>query len=59
MKGKCIVCGKDATTVCSVCKRACYCSRSCQKRDWDQHKLVCNKLQKDYSNRDYVTENEE
>jgi hypothetical protein len=24
-----------------VCHSACYCSKSCQKRDWPAHKLTC------------------
>ncbi|NGX32079.1 MAG: hypothetical protein K1060chlam4_00117 [Candidatus Anoxychlamydiales bacterium] len=35
---------------CSKCKTALYCSTSCQRKDWSQHKIVCvekNNLQKD------------
>ena len=35
---------------CSQCKIAFYCSRSCQKKDWSEHKIVCvekSNLQKD------------
>ena len=28
--------------VCGVCRNAFYCSKDCQKADWDQHKLSCN-----------------
>lgn len=27
--------------VCGRCRKACYCSRECQKRDWKQHKKSC------------------
>eukprot|EP00026_Physarum_polycephalum_P006017 Phypoly_transcript_06057.p1 GENE.Phypoly_transcript_06057~~Phypoly_transcript_06057.p1 ORF type:complete len:614 (+),score=63.59 Phypoly_transcript_06057:59-1843(+) len=29
---------------CSRCAAAWYCSQECQKKDWPQHKQVCNKL---------------
>lgn len=37
----CSVCGKEATTKCSICKKAYYCSKECQKNAWPQHKPVC------------------
>jgi hypothetical protein len=35
------------TMVCSVCSVARYCSRSCQKEDWKEHKLECKKWEED------------
>jgi hypothetical protein len=29
---------------CSRCRQACYCSQSCQRRDWKYHKRYCNKF---------------
>mgnify|MGYP003386026956 FL=1 len=29
---------------CSVCKKICYCSAECQKKDWKSHKKVCKTL---------------
>lgn len=38
----CIVCGEmDNNKKCSNCKLIYYCSRSCQKADWFQHKKIC------------------
>jgi hypothetical protein len=39
---QCNVCTKDATSQCSKCKNVSYCSRECQLKDWNQHKLACN-----------------
>ena len=41
----CVVCKKETKNRCSVCKKAYYCSKYCQKKDWASHKNVCrNKL---------------
>ncbi|KAL1117654.1 hypothetical protein AAG570_003969 [Ranatra chinensis] len=37
----CIVCGQEATSVCSNCKNAAYCSKEHQKSDWKNHKTCC------------------
>ncbi|KAF2660957.1 hypothetical protein K491DRAFT_687773 [Lophiostoma macrostomum CBS 122681] len=43
----CRACGKDEKDdgsdllQCSRCKKAKYCSRECQKRDWKMHKATC------------------
>ena len=29
---------------CSACLMVCYCSRTCQKADWKQHKQLCKLL---------------
>lgn len=30
---------------CSVCKKAIYCSKDCQKKDWAEHKKVCKPVE--------------
>ncbi len=35
------ICGKNATKKCSNCKNAHYCSKECQKDDWNHHKIDC------------------
>ncbi|KAI1842521.1 hypothetical protein JX265_012667 [Neoarthrinium moseri] len=37
----CIICMWPDATACGQCKSAHYCSRKCQKTDWESHKLVC------------------
>ena len=37
------VCGKEAANHCSGCKVQKYCSRICQKKDWNNHKKACLK----------------
>jgi hypothetical protein len=37
----CKVCNAPAASKCQRCKDACYCSRSCQKKNWSTHKKVC------------------
>ena len=32
---------QSKATCCSRCRRATYCSRSCQVQDWPRHKIVC------------------
>ena len=27
--------------ICTGCRKATYCSKSCQKKDWKQHKIIC------------------
>ncbi|KAL0106622.1 hypothetical protein PUN28_016359 [Cardiocondyla obscurior] len=39
--GVCPVCGEKATLKCSSCKRAFYCDKSHQSRDWPRHKYSC------------------
>lgn len=41
---KCRYCGeKDALHTCGSCKKASYCSRTCQEKDWKKlsHKMIC------------------
>ena len=37
-------CGKAASSHCSRCLRAHYCSCECQRADWHEHKRSCDKL---------------
>ncbi|KAG2013101.1 hypothetical protein CC2G_010040 [Coprinopsis cinerea AmutBmut pab1-1] len=46
---KCSSCGgpgKPKLSVCSGCKKAVYCSRECQAKEWKKHKAVCSKASK-------------
>jgi hypothetical protein len=41
---RCVACGgkgKPKLQVCTSCKNTRYCSKECQKRDWQAHKTVC------------------
>jgi len=40
-KSKCI-CGKIAPKKCSRCKVQRYCSKECQRDDWNEHKKICS-----------------
>ena len=42
--GDCVVCGKSAKALCSKCKHVFYCTRECQKKDWNSHKEICKSL---------------
>lgn len=37
----CPICKKEATQLCSRCKKVYYCSIECQKNDWINHKINC------------------
>ena len=37
----CLKCGADASKCCRQCLNAPYCTKFCQKRDWQQHKNTC------------------
>lgn len=42
----CPICLKTAKlAVCRGCKDIAYCSKTCQKKDWTVHKVLCSKLQ--------------
>lgn len=42
----CSACGKDGAKMqCSKCRKAVYCSRECQRREWPMHKLACEEAQ--------------
>jgi len=42
---RCTVCDKVGDIkVCSSCKELLYCSSECQKKDWPEHKKVCQKV---------------
>ncbi|KAK3090459.1 hypothetical protein FSP39_012031 [Pinctada imbricata] len=47
----CFYCHKTATNLklCSKCKKALYCSKECQKRDFTKHKHVCRILLGSYT----------
>lgn len=36
-------CHKPGNKICGKCKKAAYCSRECQRKDWSVHKTKCNK----------------
>ncbi|XP_052751456.1 deformed epidermal autoregulatory factor 1-like isoform X2 [Galleria mellonella] len=38
---RCANCNREATAVCSLCRRTPYCSMYCQKRDWMSHHIDC------------------
>lgn len=40
--GVCPVCGEHATLKCGNCRRAFYCGKSHQARDWPCHRSACN-----------------
>jgi len=37
----CTICGEKSTFICSSCSQVCYCSKTCQKKDWKDHKTSC------------------
>jgi hypothetical protein len=41
--GICLNCGKPCKWKCSGCFVAYYCDRSCQKKNWKDHKVFCKK----------------
>lgn len=40
-KSRCRICLKKPAQICAKCKNASYCSKECQKIDWNEHKQVC------------------
>jgi hypothetical protein len=40
---KCHKCGKQGAKLCAGCKLVAYCSPTCQKADWADHKKSCKK----------------
>ncbi len=38
---KCHVCAQPSHSVCARCERINYCSVTCQRKDWIQHKNIC------------------
>lgn len=38
---RCMVCGKESTKHCSICKRVYYCTAECQRSNWKAHKPSC------------------
>ena len=41
---KCVRCGNHASTKCGKCKTAYYCSRECQRQDWERHSPLCEPI---------------
>lgn len=37
----CLICGKEGALSCTGCKIAKYCSKECQKSDWNTHRTNC------------------
>jgi hypothetical protein len=45
MSKSCIICNADTVLGCCIeCQAVQYCSKSCQKEDWKQHKQICQFL---------------
>jgi hypothetical protein len=42
----CTLCNKSSTDCCAGCHDAYYCSKDCQTKDWNLHKLLCKKFAK-------------
>lgn len=41
----CLTCKKEGISLrCNRCKKAYYCTKECQVKDWKNHKKLCNKL---------------
>lgn len=40
---KCNFCNRPSTFICTICKIKFYCSKECQKKDWQNHKKSCKK----------------
>lgn len=36
----CLVCSEKSTSSCGKCKKARYCSKECQRKDWPRHKKI-------------------
>ncbi|XP_076647141.1 zinc finger MYND-type containing 10 [Halictus rubicundus] len=43
---ECCVCREVARKRCSKCKMVWYCGRECQVKDWEKHKVICDKVTK-------------
>ena len=41
---KCKICCKKASSCCSGCRYAYYCSRNCQVKNWKEHKEICEEI---------------
>lgn len=51
LKNTCNYCDKllEKINRCSRCKLSFYCNRTCQKKDWKKHKVVCNNTEESRS----------
>jgi hypothetical protein len=45
----CSHCQKTCSQTCRSCRSVFYCSRSCQCKDWYQHKLICKRIKAERS----------
>ncbi len=43
---------------CSKCQETLYCSRECQKKNWQEHKIICQELHQLGKNLDNIREGE-
>lgn len=43
---------QDYMPTCGFCRALFYCSRECQKKDWEKHKLICNPEYKNEARKD-------
>ncbi|KAG7205046.1 hypothetical protein KM043_005427 [Ampulex compressa] len=43
---QCFLCTEIAKKRCSKCKEAWYCGRECQVKDWENHRITCEKITK-------------
>lgn len=55
---QCKQCDKNTSMYCSKCQQVYYCSKECQKTDWNEHKHICGKnIQSDINNNQSVDVN--
>ncbi len=40
----CVICSNHTASKCGKCKAVFYCSKECQKSDWNLHKVFCSTL---------------
>ena len=48
--------GRRGLKLCSLCKEVAYCSQSCQRAHWKQHKKACKKIQQQRKQSEAATE---
>ena len=52
---KCNTCSVPCRMKCSLCKEVMYCDQDCQRLDWENHKIKCEKLAKARNDRKRIT----